>query len=108
MTLYWRSERDPEEDYNAFVHLVGDEGEMVAQVDAPPGEEAYPTSWWARGDVIADSRTLEIPAAAEEGMYRILVGLYRWPTMERLPVMNHAGEELPNGIVPLCEVQVGR
>jgi hypothetical protein len=106
LTLYWRAERRPDADYVAFVQLLSAEGELMAQADGPPRGAWYPTSWWAAGDVVVDRRTLPVPPDAAEGTYRVLVGLYRWETMERLPVEAEDGTLLPDGAITLTEVHI--
>jgi hypothetical protein len=45
-----------------------------------PMDNALPTSCWARGELIEDTHRLTSPAEATE----LRVGLYYWPTMDRL------------------------
>jgi hypothetical protein len=40
-----------------------------------------------------DSILVPLPANLPAGTYRLLVGLYRWDTLERLPVLNDASGE---------------
>ena len=86
--LMWRAQKQPEADYTAFVFLCNDRcaaGDVIAQDDAPPGGLYYPTRLWRPGDVVIDVHSLE-PPHGEGIQSRIAVGLYEWPTMERLPV----------------------
>jgi hypothetical protein len=106
LTLYWRAERRPDADYVAFVQLVDQEGNLVAQADGPPRGEWYPTSWWAAGDVVVDHRSLPTQPDVATGEYTLLVGLYRWETMERLPVRMEDGTLLPGGAIELTEIRI--
>jgi len=105
-TLYWACGTPPGRSLNVFVHLIGGEGPPAAQGDGPPMEGEYPTQLWAAGDVVADPRTVPIPADLPPGRYRLLVGLYSLETGERLPAVDAAGVRLPEDAIPLTEVEV--
>lgn len=94
--LYWQATAPVDEDYVVFVHLVDDAGAIVSQVDAQPRGGRYPTSIWAPGEAVDDELVLARPA----GDYRVLVGMYAWPDVERLPVLR-GGELVPDGALPL-------
>ncbi len=96
LTLYWQATTDPPADYTVFVHFVDEQGQLVAQADGPPAGGAYPTSLWAAGEIIPDTRSLpELPP----GRTSVVVGLYRPDSGERLPV---AGS--PDGALRLLEL----
>jgi hypothetical protein len=82
LTLYWESLAPVETDYVLFLHLVDARGQTVAQADAPPIHNAYPTGWWAPGEVIAGSHTLPASPAA----VAVRLGLYDLTTGRRLPI----------------------
>jgi hypothetical protein len=88
VTLYWQAKEPVATDYTVFVHLVNGDGQIVAQMDGPPREGNYPTSWWGAGEVIVDRHVLSTGALAElpPGEYNLRVGLYKLETGERLPV----------------------
>ena len=71
---------------------------MVAQDDGEPAEGYYPTRLWRGGDVIVDTRVLDPPDEWESDP-RLVVGLYAWPTMERLGAVTSSGESLPDEFV---------
>ncbi|MCA9927318.1 MAG: glycosyltransferase family 39 protein, partial [Anaerolineales bacterium] len=52
LTLYWQVLQKPPLLINVFVHLVGPDGDIVAQDDRWPG--GLPTDLWAAGQVIVD------------------------------------------------------
>jgi hypothetical protein len=83
LTLYWRSLAPVNEDYVIFIHLLDASGNVIAQADAPPTQNAYPTSWWAPGEQIADVHTL--PTAP--GVTSIRLGLYDLTTGQRLSIV---------------------
>jgi len=97
LTLYWQALDAIEQDYVIFVHLLGSDGHLLAQNDAPPLNGIYPTSQWIAGDVFTHQATLTIPADAPPGKYNLLVGMYTYPDLARLPVASdrpHAQDSL--------------
>jgi 4-amino-4-deoxy-L-arabinose transferase-like glycosyltransferase len=102
VTLYWRADTRPDRDYTVFVHLLDGAGELLAQHDGPPCHDRYPTSVWLPGDLVPDDHVLTLPPrpAAQPAECRLVVGMYRPDTLERLPVQSPDGL-LPDGLVPL-------
>jgi len=82
LVLYWRARVAPEHDYTVFIHALDAGGNIVAQVDRQPQDGNYPTSLWDAGEQVRDEYALTLPASAQ----RIIVGLYRAETGERLLV----------------------
>ncbi|MCX7855623.1 MAG: hypothetical protein N2556_06575, partial [Anaerolineae bacterium] len=86
LALYWQAQREMEEDYTVFVHLLDPQsGAILTQVDEMPAHGTYPTSLWMAGEVVRDEHTLVLPALAS-GAYSLRVGLYVKETGRRLPV----------------------
>jgi len=100
----WQSVAPMSEDFTVFVHLLDPAGALVAQSDAQPVGNAYPTSAWGVGDVVAYNIALKLPADAAPGQYTVRVGIYRWPSLERLTVANVAGE--PSDVLQLTTITV--
>jgi len=101
LTLYWQALQRMSVDYTVFVHLVAPDGRIVAQADRQPQNYTYPTHWWAAGEVVPDTFTLNVPTDAPPGPYRLRVGLYRAGTGQRLPIVSGSGK---NGAVDLGTV----
>jgi hypothetical protein len=59
-----------------FVHLIDQQGSIVAQRDQVPLGGARPTLGWAPGEVISDALTIDIPADLPPGDYRLRLGWY--------------------------------
>jgi hypothetical protein len=74
-----------------FLHVLDSAGRMVAQGDGPPLNGWYPTSAWLAGQVIAERRTVTLPAGADLAGLRVAVGLYRPADGVRLPVFDARG-----------------
>jgi hypothetical protein len=94
LRLHWRATGPVGRDYTVFVHLVGPDGAILAQSDAPPGGGMFPTSTWLPGQGMLDTHSLALPGDAEAGDYTLLVGLYHLPTRERLPATGAGGNAL--------------
>ncbi len=83
LTLYWLAQREIDKDYKYFVHLWSGE-KVVTQVDAMPGANQYPTSWWAAGEVVSESVQLTLPGSGE---YMLTTGFYNPVGGDRLLVV---------------------
>ncbi|MBN1180209.1 MAG: hypothetical protein JXD18_13440 [Anaerolineae bacterium] len=86
LTLYWQALRSMDEDYTLFVHLLGEDGRLLAQHDAPPLGGVYPTSQWVPGDLFTQRVDLSLPPEAPPGTAALLAGMYTYPDIVRLPV----------------------
>ncbi len=102
LTLWWQALQPPQADYTVFVHLFDPTVEgIVAQNDAMPQGGAYPTSWWAAGEVVSETVTLPLEGVLP-GTYRLAVGLYDL-TVTRLQAIGPDGRRLPDNRVVLPE-----
>ena len=86
LSLYWQGLKPMSQDYTVFAHLLDQAGVLRAQRDSAPRDGTYPTSIWERDEIIADPYTITIPRDALPGDYRLAVGMYQWPSLQRLPV----------------------
>jgi len=91
ITLYWRARAPMDRSYTAFLHLLDAQGHRHAQSDGLPAAATRPTTGWAVGEVVADRRLLYLPKDAPPGEYHLITGMYLLETMERLPVLDSAG-----------------
>jgi hypothetical protein len=91
LRLVWETSAAPPADYTTFVHLVGPDGNLVAQSDRAPEGGFYPTSAWEVGERVADTYTLQMPEILAPGEYRLQVGWYEPNTGARLATT--AGED---------------
>jgi len=105
-TLYWEARRPPEDHYVVFVHLLDADGQLVASHDGPPLDGRYPTMAWLPGDVVPDVHRLVLDPGTPAGTYDLRVGMYQWPSLERLPVWDGQGVEQADRIVVLQSIQV--
>jgi hypothetical protein len=86
INLYWQAKAEFDQNYTAFIHLIGPDGLLYGQVDQTPGAGAFPTTGWLPGEYITDAYTLSIAPHAPAGDYQIEIGLYNPDTGQRLPV----------------------
>jgi len=98
LTLYWQALDSVADDYKVFVHLVGPDGAIASQDDAPPGGLFFPTSAWLPGETVVSSHTLSLRAGVTPGEYRLLVGLYHPISGKRLPAVAGAGQPLGDAV----------
>jgi hypothetical protein len=84
ITLYWQPQSEIPFNYSSYVHLIDEEGRGITQSDHQLGGDYYPTSLWRPGELLSDSHLLTIPQDAVPGVYRLVVGMYRYPSLEPL------------------------
>lgn len=106
LTLFWRVDHVPERDYIVFRQVVDAYGQVVAQADSEPNHGLYPTTAWRPGEVVRDVQELALPDDLPEGVYRVLVGMYHWPDMERLGVSG--GGLLNQDAIEVATLEVGK
>jgi len=104
LVLYWQADAKPAGDFSIFIHILNESGELVAQRDSMPRDDALPTSHWPAGDLLDDTHLISLPTDLPAGDYQIVLGMYVWQTGDRLPVTTLAGKEIPNGAIVLDQV----
>jgi len=99
--LAWKALRTIDRNYKVFAHVFDPATEkVVAQWDAMPRDNAYPTSRWIANEIVTETLTIpltDVPA----GDYRIAVGLYE--SAGRLPISGTTGIDAANQRVILGE-----
>lgn len=84
VTLSWAVPAALTTDYQLFVHLRDEAGNVVAQADGPPLAGWYPTSQWTTGEIVTDVRIFPVPTELVTGSYTLVVGFYDSVSGERL------------------------
>jgi len=84
LTLYWQTDASLAENYTVFVHILDENGRLLAQQDSQPNHGLYPTSTWDANAIIRDAYAIPLPANI--GDFTIQTGMYTWPSLERLHV----------------------
>ena len=75
----WHYAEVAPQQYHFFNHLLY-EGQLVAQVDGP----GVPAWYWREDDVLETRFQLILPAELAPGDYRLRVGVYGWPDLQRV------------------------
>ncbi len=86
VTLQWQALGAMAKDYMLFLHLLNTEGDLIAQVDVPPGGPAAPTHAWQPHRYITWTHTVPVPADIPPGDYQLTLGLYDPADFSRLPL----------------------
>ena len=96
---YWRATAKVARDYTVFTHLVDVNGDIVAGSDGQPRSGEAPTSTWAPGDLIVDWSVLPLADVRPGSNYHVEIGLYYLPTMERVGIVDAAGQIIADHLV---------
>ncbi|MAU00912.1 MAG: hypothetical protein CL608_27520 [Anaerolineaceae bacterium] len=99
LELVWQAVMELSESYRVFVHVLGDDGRIVAQADSLPANWTRPTTGWLPGEYIRDAHSLTLPPQLPPGDYTLVTGLYL-PNGSRL--------QQPNGQdqIPLTTITI--
>lgn len=84
--MVWSPASEIDRDLHVFVHLVNENGEIVAQADGQPENWTRPTTGWAPREYILDRHTIPMAEAQDLEGYDLYVGLYDPETGQRLAV----------------------
>jgi hypothetical protein len=76
LTLDWQSSGATSVPYTVFVHVLDRDGQMVAQLDAPPAAGVKATTAWIKGETVVDGREIPIPKGVTLDGAKLEVGLY--------------------------------
>ena len=106
VTLVWQGEEAVTANYTVFVHLLDQQGQLVAQADAPPLGGAYPTAYWMAGDVVRDPHRLDLPADLPTTTLLLQVGLYDPTTDARLDATDADGNPFAENAIPVATLEV--
>jgi hypothetical protein len=89
--LRWGPRAAIPKSYKVFVHVVDEQGQLVAQDDSVPGLGTNPTSTWRAGETLIDYHALTLTAPVPAQL-TVLVGLYDPDTGQRLPRLDGSGQ----------------
>lgn len=71
IVLHWQADSTPDDDYTVFAHVLDEDGNILAQADAPP---RLPTGYWRWGESYLTYHTF--PENIDILDYTIIVGWY--------------------------------
>ena len=95
--LYWATDAPTAMSYTVFCHVLcanasGKGWRQVGQHDGPPALGYYGTDRWRVGDIVEDRHPIELVEAFDQRSCEVRVGLYHWPTMKRLRLLDDRGQ----------------
>ena len=82
IVLYWKAVVIPTRNYQIYLHLRGEDGELWGQSDKV-NPASFPTSRWSTDKYVRDEHVIMIAADAPPGEYQVHVGLWDHVTGER-------------------------
>jgi hypothetical protein len=103
LRLQWQVESSVAEPLLVFAQILGPDDRKWAAWDGAAGGDWWPSPAWLPGDRLRQDIPLKLDPATPPGRYRLVVGLYRAATGERLPVGGAAAE---NGMIVVQEIEV--
>lgn len=86
VTAHWQALRPQTTDWTVFVQVLDSANQIRGQRDTQPHGGAYPTTRWRPGEVVTDTYTVTVASDAPAHNLRLIMGLYDWQTLQRLPV----------------------
>jgi hypothetical protein len=89
----WVANTWEEEDVNTFLHLIGPDGTLAAQIDGPLLVEPEGS--------VEQRRYILLPEDLPAGEYTLYTGLYHWQTGIRIPLADGSGDRVVLGPVIL-------
>ncbi len=108
LVLVWQQNVSNSSDWTVFLHMVGEDGAIVAQADGLPMNGDYPTRLWHQPCGFVETRTLRLPGDLLPGTYSLYMGMYNAsdPAFTRLPVTLNDGTAPPDSAIPLTVIEV--
>jgi hypothetical protein len=99
LSLYWQTDGPTPVPYTVFVHFISADGFNHTSHDNQPVWGTYPTTVWQPGEKVTDKYTLPLPQGISAGDYRLRIGWYQSDTLERIPVLDHAGQPVNDHMI---------
>jgi len=76
LTLFWQATRPLDNRYKIFIHLLDEDGTLVAQRDSEPVGNLAPTNRWEPQQTIIDNHGILLPPTLPNGRYTLSLGMY--------------------------------
>lgn len=105
VTLAWwvREGALVEDDFHFTVQVLSAEGGLIAQDD----HAGFPSSSWKAGDLVLASFDIPLNSGMEPGVYRVRAGMYTYPDVKAVAVVDVEGQAVDDGVV-LTQLRVMR
>ncbi len=101
LTLFWENEGPADNYWSVFVHLVSEDGTLIAQHDKVPYDGLYPPNQWWPGQVVDDDYQLDVPPSTPPGTYTLVIGMYDHLTGDRLALRTPTGQPVADDQISL-------
>jgi hypothetical protein len=92
ITLYWESLSPVREDYNVYVRLVDEMGNVWGQVDRLPLGGVWRTNQWQPDTYVRDEYRLSFRPGTPPGVYHLAVAMYSFATGETFGIARNVGQ----------------
>ncbi len=99
LRLYLQPDTQIDQSLTLFIHLLAQQGKLIAQQDTIPVNGTRPTTGWLADEVLTDDITLFIREDIPPGEYRLSVGWYDANTGERIKLGEDDFTLLPDTIL---------
>jgi hypothetical protein len=83
--VLWRALSSPLPDLIVFAQLLGQDGRPLVIKETMPADNLYPTSRWAKSELVLDEVKFYVPGEIPPGRYPLILGLIRADNREILP-----------------------
>ncbi|MFL2650893.1 MAG: 6-pyruvoyl-tetrahydropterin synthase-related protein [Anaerolineales bacterium] len=90
IVLYWRADVIPSRNYQIYLHLRSENGELWGQSDKV-NPASFPTSRWSTNKYVRDEHMIVVDKDAPAGEYQVHVGLWDHVTGERFLALDKNG-----------------
>ncbi|HEX9114633.1 MAG TPA: glycosyltransferase family 39 protein [Anaerolineae bacterium] len=82
--LLWQAAASPGEPLVIVLQLLDIRGNVAAGLEAQPVDGSYPTQLWEKNEIVRDRHSLALPKDLAPGVYRLIAGVYRAGSGQRL------------------------
>jgi hypothetical protein len=107
VTLYWQALAPQRPNLRVFIHVLGPDGQLVAQSDKENPAD-FPMSRWPTDHYVRDEHDLRLGHDVPPGEYHVVAGLWDGATGERMHTLNGAGQATTMDGVVLAEKLIVR
>lgn len=91
---WWVRVAPPGGPYHFTAQLLDDQGRLRSQDD----HAGFPSDTWRAGDLVLSRFVLPLPPELPDGAYQLRAGIYRYPEIERIPVVDPLGQPIDDGV----------
>ncbi|MEW6232782.1 MAG: hypothetical protein AB1566_10795, partial [Chloroflexota bacterium] len=86
LRLQWQAQGATKLPHKVTAQLLDKDNRIWGQRDSVPGDGAWPTTGWVRGEVLLDDYQVAVKDQTPPGEYRLVVAMYDAASGQRLPV----------------------